>query len=226
MEENNHNITIGIIGGTGKEGFGLANRWAKSGFKVIIGSRTIEKANTTANKIKEEIGSAKVQGASYEGAVSGSDIIVLTIPYSSHIDILENLKDLIKEKLIIDVTVPLVPPKVSVVQMPPDGSAAQETRRILGSTANLAAAFHNISNVNLTSDSDSIDCDVLVTGTNADARKTALWLVKEAGFIGWDAGPLENSSVLEGLTSVLIWINKKYGSSHAGIRITGVNRPD
>ena len=226
MEENNHNITIGIIGGTGKEGFGLANRWAKSGFKVIIGSRTIEKANTSANKIKEEIGSAKVQGASYEGAVSGSDIIVLTIPYSSHIDILENLKDLIKEKLIIDVTVPLVPPKVSVVQMPPDGSAAQETRRILGSTANLAAAFHNISNVNLTSDSDSIDCDVLVTGTNADARKTALWLVKEAGFIGWDAGPLENSSVLEGLTSVLIWINKKYGSSHAGIRITGVNRPD
>ena len=226
MEENNHNITIGIIGGTGKEGFGLANRWAKSGFKVIIGSRTIEKANTTANKIKEEIGSAKVQGASYEGAVSGSDIIVVTIPYSSHIDILENLKDLIKEKLIIDVTVPLVPPKVSVVQMPPDGSAAQETRRILGSTANLAAAFHNISNVNLTSDSDSIDCDVLVTGTNADARKTALWLVKEAGFIGWDAGPLENSSVLEGLTSVLIWINKKYGSSHAGIRITGVNRPD
>ena len=226
MEENNHNITIGIIGGTGKEGFGLANRWAKSGFKVIIGSRTIEKANTTANKIKEEIGSAKVQGASYEGAVSGSDIIVLTIPYSSHIDILENLKDLIKEKLIIDVTVPLVPPKVSVVQMPPDGSAAQETRRILGSTANLAAAFHNISNVNLISDSDSIDCDVLVTGTNADARKTALWLVKEAGFIGWDAGPLENSSVLEGLTSVLIWINKKYGSSHAGIRITGVNRPD
>ena len=226
MEENNHNITIGIIGGTGKEGFGLANRWAKSGFKVIIGSRTIEKANTSANKIKEEIGSAKVQGASYEGAVSGSDIIVLTIPYSSHIDILENLKDLIKEKLIIDVTVPLVPPKVSVVQMPPDGSAAQETRRILGSTANLAAAFHNISNVNLASDSDSIDCDVLVTGTNADARKTALWLVKEAGFIGWDAGPLENSSVLEGLTSVLIWINKKYGSSHAGIRITGVNRPD
>jgi len=168
---------------------------------------------------------AQVNGNTNEQTAEISDIIVLTIPYTSHTEILNKLKPYIKEKLVIDVTVPLVPPRVSVVQMPPDGSAAQEALQILGPTANLAAAFHNISSLNLTSDSNSADCDVLVTGTSSDARSQTLTLVKDAGFIGWDAGPIENSVVLEGLTSVLIWINKKYGSNHAGIRITGVNKP-
>src|SRR3989304_7585058 len=218
-------LSIGIIGGTGKEGFGLATRWVKSGFSVIIGSRSFEKAIQAAEKVRGVYPGAKVNGNTNEQTAELSDIIVLTIPYTSHTEILNKLKPYIKEKLVIDVTVPLVPPRVSVVQMPPDGSAAQEALQILGPTANLAAAFHNISSLNLTSDSNSADCDVLVTGTSSDARSQTLTLVKDAGFIGWDAGPIENSVVLEGLTSVLIWINKKYGSNHAGIRITGVNKP-
>jgi 8-hydroxy-5-deazaflavin:NADPH oxidoreductase len=223
MITNLERIKIGLIGGTGKEGFGLATRWVMSGFSVIIGSRSSEKAEMTAEKIRKDFSDAKIQGLSNEQTAERSDIIVITIPYSSHFEMLNKLKPFIKNKLVIDVTVPLVPPKVSVVQMPPDGSAAQEAFKILGPTSNLAAAFHNISSTNLSSDSISADCDVLVTGTSSDARSTALLLVKSAGFKGWDAGPIENSSVLEGLTSVLIWINKKYGSNHAGIRITGVD---
>ena len=226
MTSNQNKPTIGIIGGTGKEGIGLAYRWVKAGYRVLIGSRSIEKAIKKADEIKALLPGKQVQGTTYDQAAIESDIVVITIPYSTHIDILTKLRPNLKDKLVIDVTVPLVPPKVSVVQMPPDGSAAQEALRILGTTAQLAAAFHNISHVNLSLESDSADCDVLVTGTNSDARATTLSLVEQAGFTGWDAGPIENSVVVEGLTSVLIWINKKYGSSHAGIRISGVETPD
>jgi NADPH-dependent F420 reductase len=121
------------------------------------------------------------------------------------------------------VTVPLVPPKVATVQMPPAGSAAQEARQILGDDVQICAAFQNISHEHLLDDSD-VECDVLVTGTTKEARAEVITLVEAAGLTGWDAGPLENSVVIEGLTSVLIGINKKYGSTHAGIRITGVHR--
>ena len=226
MTSNQNKPIIGIIGGTGKEGFGLTYRWVKSGYKVIIGSRSIEKANKKADEIKALLAIDQVQGTTYEQAAIESDIVVITIPFSTHIDILTKLKPHLKDKLVIDVTVPLVPPKVSVVQMPPDGSSAQEALRILGTSVQLATAFQNISHVNLSPESDSPTCDVLVTGTSADARSTTLSLVESAGFTGWDAGPIENSAVVEGLTSVLIWINKKYGSSHAGIRITGIENPD
>jgi hypothetical protein len=128
-----------------------------------------------------------------------------------------------KGKMLIDVTVPLVPPKVTRVQMPPAGSAAMEARHILGDDAEIASAFQNISYEHLQGH-DAIGCDVLVTGTSKETRTIALELVAKAGLTGWDAGPLENSSVAEGLTSVLIHINKVYGATHAGIRITGVER--
>jgi predicted dinucleotide-binding enzyme len=105
--------------------------------------------------------------------------------------------------------------------MPPAGSAALEAREILGNTAEIASAFQNISYEHLKG-SELIGCDVLVTGTSKETRAVALELVAKAGLAGWDAGPLENSMVAEGLTSVLIHINKVYGSTHAGIRITGV----
>jgi hypothetical protein len=217
-------LTIAVLGGTGKEGKGLAYRWAKAGYKVIIGSRLPEKAVTAASEIIEQLeGSSSVVGASNLEAAQQADIVVLTVPYAAHRDTLESVKQALKGKLLIDVTVPLVPPKVTKVQMPPAGSAAQEAKQILGDDVQVVAAFQNISHEHLMTDAE-VECDVLVTGSSKEARAEAIKLVEAAGLTGWDAGPIENSVVVEGLTSVLININKQYGSTHAGIKITGVHK--
>lgn len=214
-------MTIAVLGGTGKEGKGLAYRWAKAGYHVLIGSRTPEKAVTAAAEIIELLdGMGSVIGMSNPEAARQANIVVLTVPYAAHRDTLESIREEIKGKLFIDVTVPLVPPRVTKVQMPAAGSAAQEAKQILGEGVEVVAAFQNISHEHLLGN-DDVSCDVLVTGTSKDARQEALKLVEAAGLTGWDAGPIENSVVVEGLTSVLIHINKQYGSTHAGIRITG-----
>ncbi|MDW8227177.1 MAG: NADPH-dependent F420 reductase [Anaerolineales bacterium] len=214
--------TIAILGGTGKEGKGLAYRWARSGYHVLIGSRSPERARATADELmkRPEI-TGLVEGMSNLEAAQKADIVVLTVPYAAHRETLESVKDALQGKLLVDVTVPLVPPKVTKVQMPPAGSAAQEARQILGEGVEVCAAFQNISHELLLTD-EPIECDVLVTGTSKEARAETLKLVAAAGFTGWDAGPIENSVVVEGLTSVLIHINKQYHSTHAGIKITGV----
>jgi NADPH-dependent F420 reductase len=217
-------LTVAVLGGTGKEGKGLAYRWAKAGYKILIGSRTPEKAVSTAAEIIEMMdGSGSVVGLSNPEAAKLADIVVLTVPYSAHRDTLESVKESVKGKLFIDVTVPLMPPKVSKVQMPPAGSAAQEAKEILGEDVEVVAAFQNVSHEHLLGEAH-VDCDVLVTGTSKNARHETLKLVEAAGLIGWDAGPIENSVVVEGLTSVLIYINKQYGSTHSGIRITGAEQ--
>ena len=214
-------VRIAVLGGTGREGKGLAYRWAKAGYQVLIGSRSSERAVTAASEIMELLeGSSSVVGTTNFEAAQQADIVVITVPYSSHREILESVKDVLKGKLLIDVTVPIMPPKVTKVQMPAAGSAAQEAREILGEDVQVTAAFQNISH-ELLFDEDDINCDVLVTGTSKEARAETLTLVEAAGLNGWDAGPIENSVVVEGLASVLININKRYGSTHAGIRITG-----
>lgn len=216
-------LSIAILGGTGKEGKGLAYRWAKAGYHVHIGSRDPEKAKSAAKEVLDMLGGhAMVEGMSNPDAAQHANISVLTVPYSAHKETLEGIKDALQGKILVDVTVPLVPPKVATVQMPPAGSAAQEAREILGNGVEICAAFQNISHEHLLDDRHA-DCDVLVTGTSKDARGEVIKLVEAAGLKGWDAGPLENSVVVEGLTSILIGINKKYGSTHAGIRITGVH---
>jgi NADPH-dependent F420 reductase len=215
-------LTIAILGGTGKEGRGLAYRWARAGYKILIGSRTPEKAVRAAEEVSMMLGGqASIGGLGNAEAAQNADIIVLTVPYAAHRATLESVKDVVQGKLFIDVTVPIVPPKVSTVQMPEAGSAAQETRKILGDGVEVCTAFQNISHELLLGDS-SVECNVLVTGTSKEARAETIMLVKAAGLTGWDAGPIENSVVVEGLTNVLIGINKKYGSTHAGIKITGI----
>lgn len=218
-------LTIAVLGGTGKEGKGLGYRWAKAGYQVLIGSRYSEKAVTVASEIMELLeGESSVVGTTNLEAAQQADIIVVTVPYSGHRELLESVKDALKGKLVIDTTVPLVPPKVSKVQMPAAGSAAQEAKEILGDNVEVVAAFQNVSYEHLVGD-EEVECDVLVTGSSKKARQEALTLVEAAGLIGWDAGPIENSVVVEGLTSVLININKQYGSTHAGIKITGAQKP-
>ena len=217
-------ITIAILGGTGKEGKGLAYRWGRAGYSVIIGSRTPDKAVQTASEIGSLLGgAASIQGMSNAEAAQRASIVVITVPYAAHAETLQGLKDSLAGKTLIDVTVPLMAPKKSKVQMPPAGSAAQEARQILGEGTELAAAFHTIPHESLLS-TEAVECEVLVTGTSKQTREQALQLVKAAGLVGWDAGPIENSVVAEGLASVLIHINRQYGSTHAGIKIIGVDK--
>ena len=224
MEKGPLLLTIAVLGGTGKEGKGLAYRWAKAGYKVLIGSRSSERAVSVASEIIQLLeGSSSVVGTSNLEAAQLAEIVVLSVPYAAHRETLESVKDVLKGKLLIDITVPLMTPK-NKVQMPTAGSAAQEAREIVGEGVEVVAAFQNTSYELLLTDED-VECDVLVTGTSKDARTEALRLVEAAGLTGWDAGPIENSVVVEGLTSVLIHINKQYGSTHAGIKITGAKRP-
>jgi 8-hydroxy-5-deazaflavin:NADPH oxidoreductase len=217
-------LTIAVLGGTGKEGKGLAYRWAKAGYRVLIGSRSSEKAVTAASEIMELLeGSSSVVGTTNLEATEQADIVVITVPYAGHRDTLESVKGALKGKLLVDVTVPLVPPKLSKVQMPTAGSAAQEAKEIVGEDVEVAAAFQNVSHELLMGEED-VECDVLVTGTSKKARTETLTLVEATGLAGWDAGPIENSVVVEGLSSVLININKQHGSTHAGIKITGAQR--
>jgi len=218
-------VTIAVLGGTGKQGKGLAYRWARAGYRVLIGSRTAEKAVHVASEIMELLeGSSSVVGLTNLEAAQQADIAVLTVPYAAHRETLENLKDGLKGKILIDVTAPLGKPK-NKVQLPEGGSATLEARAILGEDAQVVAAFQNISPDFLMTE-EKVDCEVLVTGFNKAARLETIKLVEAAGFIGWDAGPIENSIAVEGLTSVLININRQYGSTHAGIKITGVMDDD
>jgi 8-hydroxy-5-deazaflavin:NADPH oxidoreductase len=217
-------ISIAVLGGTGKEGKGLAFRWARAGYHVLIGSRDAEKAIAAATEVREMLGDGvSVNGLGNLEAAKEANIVVLTVPYSAHRSTLESVKEELQGKILVDVTVPLVPPKVATVQMPAAGSAAQEAKEIVGEGVEVCAAFQNISHEHLLDHSD-VECDVLVTGTSKAAREEVIKLVEAAGLNGWDAGPIQNSVVVEGLTSVLIGINKKYGSTHAGIKITGVSR--
>jgi NADPH-dependent F420 reductase len=224
MNDSSLVLSIAVLGGTGKEGKGLAYRWAKAGYQIHIGSRDSAKAQTAAREVAALLGGeAIVEGLTNLEAARAANIIVLTVPYSAHQDTLEAVKGELSGKILIDVTVPLIPPKVATVQMPAAGSAAQEAKQILGDGVQVCAAFQNISYEHLL-DNAEVECDVLVTGTTKEARTEVIKLVEAAGLQGWDAGPLENTVVVEGLTSVLIGINKKYGSTNAGIKITGVPR--
>jgi len=215
--------TIAILGGTGKEGKGLAYRWAKAGYSVIIGSRQLEKAQQAvsdlASLLPEE---TKLSAAVNSDAARNCDLAVITVPFSVHQQMLLDHKEYLQGKIVIDVTVPIVPPKVTKVQLPEAGSASLEAQQILGDGAQVVAAFQNISYEHLLHD-EEVDCDVLVCGPK-NARTVVLSLVKNAGLFGVDAGPLENSVVPEGLTSILIGINKQFGVQSSGIRITGIPR--
>lgn len=213
--------TISIIGGSGELGGGLALRWAAAGIPVIIGSRDAARAEEAATALNAATGTDKARGMDNKAAAAAGDIVVLAVKFSYQRATLDELKPALKGKILIDTTVPLVPPKVVRVQLPAEGSAAVISQQILGSDTEVVSAFQNVSASTLR-DIDAPQSDVLVTGDNPDARERVISLVNAAGFRGWHAGPLANSAATEALTSLLIFMNKKYESDHTGIRITGI----
>lgn len=212
--------TIAVIGGTGALGSGFAMRWARAGYPVIIGSRSADSAAAKAADMAAATGGA-VTGLENGAAAKVADIVVLTVPYANHKPMLEAVRDGAQGKILVDATVPLVPPRVARVQLPEAGSAAREAQDFLGEDVQVVSAFQNVA-ADLLQDMDSkIECDVLVCGNKKEARETVVELATAAGLKAWHAGSIDNSAAAEALTSILIFINRNGGVHHAGIRITG-----
>jgi NADPH-dependent F420 reductase len=212
---------LAVIGGTGALGTGLAIRWASAGYPVILGSRSREKAEAAAREIAPANGAPAVRGDDNAGAARAADIIVIAVPYSNHDAILEEIRACAEGKIVVDAVVPLMPPKVSQVHLPPQGSVAQIAQERLGENARVVAAFHNVAAAKLKAEGN-VDCDVLVFGNDREARDAVIALADAAGTRGIDGGVIANAVVGEALTSVLIAINRRYKIPGAGIRITGL----
>jgi len=218
--------SIAVIGGTGAEGSGLAVRWGSQGYPVILGSRSTEKAEAAAAELSALLpeGSPPIGGLSNGEAAEAADLVVLSVPYAAQHDTAAQIVAGSRGKTVITVVAPLKPPKVSVVWRPEGGSAAEELQAQLGPEARVVAAFQNISAGHLKDLNWTADCDVLYTGDDKEAKAAALELIRAAGFVGIDCGPLANSSVVEGLTALLIGVNIRNKVQGAGIRITGIPR--
>jgi hypothetical protein len=186
---------------------------------VVIGSRSVEKAQAFAKKL-----GGNARGDDNVGAAKSADIVVLAVPFGSHEATLLEVKDVVQGKIVVDAAVPLVPPKVSVVQLPPEGSAAQIAQKLLGDGVKVVSAFHNVGATKLHAGGRA-DCDVLVFGNDKEARDLVITLAGEVATSGVDGGVLANSAAAEALTSVLIGINRRYKVPGAGIRITGLPAP-
>lgn len=213
---------IAVLGGTGDLGWGLALQLAKAGYPVTIGSRKNEKAQTAVAALLAEAPDVDADGAANPDAAAAADIIILTVPYASQKPTLESVKDQVQGKIFVDATVPLIPPKVMRVQLPEGGSAAKQSQAILGDKVRVVSAFQNIAAAHLREGKlDDEDCDVLVCGNDPEARDIIVKLAEDIGLRAWHAGAIDNSAVAEGLTSILIFLNKKYKLNGAGIRITG-----
>lgn len=215
-------LKIGIIGGAGNQGAGLAARWSLAGHHVVIGSRDETRARETAARIAEQWQLTTLQGGSNVAAAT-QDLVVVSVPFGAKEQTFHEVGHLLAGKIVIDLTVPLVPPKVSRVQLPRQGSGSRATRHLLPETTRLVAAFQNVSAEHLADREHQVECDVMVCSDDAEARALVVALASDAGLRGIEAGPLDNAAAADALTSVLIWINRNYRAKGAGIRITGVD---
>jgi 8-hydroxy-5-deazaflavin:NADPH oxidoreductase len=215
---------IAVIGGTGDLGSGLALLWSAAGYPIVIGSRAKERAVAAAQQLASQTGS-DVSGDDNRGAAQNAEVVALCVPYSNHDRIIEEIAPVMAGKILVDAVVPLVPPRVSVVHLPPAGSPALTAQRRLGGEVRVAAAFHNVSAKKL-HDGHKADCDVLVFSDDGQVRARIIGLADVIATRGVDGGALANAVAAEALTSVLIAINRRYKIAGAGIRITGLPSED
>lgn len=214
--------TIAVLGGTGKEGPGLAMRWATAGYPIIIGSRQAEKAERVAAELNEKLSIDTIVGLPNEDAARAADISVLTVVATAHQPAVESLKDALNGKILVDATarIDFRDPK------PPEPpSAAEIAQNILGEKVRVVAAYQNVPAHTLKQNlGGSIDTDVLICADEVDAAEQVISLTESAGMRAYYAGNLKNAITVEGLTALLISLNKHYGSKTASIGITGISK--
>ena len=215
-------MRIGILGGTGKEGAGLAQRWALGGHEVIIGSRDAERARAKAAELSTLGGGAAITGMSNLDAAAAAPVVVLTLPASGLAATLVPLKDACRGKVVISTVVPLTFGGGRLFTPPPQGSSAEEVQELLGPEARVVAAFHHIAAHALSATEHAIECDLLLCGADAEAKKVAEELARTMGLRAVDVGALTNAGPLEGITAVLTTINRRYKLKNSGIKITGL----
>jgi len=213
-------MKIAIVGGTGKEGRGLAVRWARAGHEVSVGSRDAERAREKAAEMSAP--GATVTGGDNVTVSAAADLVLISVPYAAHAETLQELRTALQGKIVIDIAVPLVPPKVTQVQLPAGQSAAMEAQEILGASVKVVAALHHISSTQLLGPDAQLESDVLVCGDDLAARDLVIGLCAQLGLRGLDAGVLRNAIALESLTPVLLHMNKRYKGHGAGLKIVGI----
>jgi 8-hydroxy-5-deazaflavin:NADPH oxidoreductase len=212
--------TVAVVGGTGNLGKGIARRLAQAGHQVTIGSRGADKAEAVAAEMNAALGLTLSHGANTD-VVSGKDVVIVTVPYENQEATLKQIAPLVGSAIVVDTTVPLVPPKVMRVQLPAAGSAALEAREHLGPDIRFVTAFHNVA-AHILDSEHKVECDCLVFGDDVEARKVIVELVNDMGLRGLAGGALANSAAAEALTSILIYMNKTYSADGAGIRFTNL----
>ena len=212
---------ITIVGGSGALGAGLAKRWARKGHQIIIGSRDEKRASEAAIRLNNEAGTKSIIGLENKEASENGEIVVLTVPFSNHMSTLRLIAPVLDNKILIDVTVPLVPPKVRTVHIPEGGSCAKAAQEFLGKSVRVVSAFQSVAATHLDDLEHEIDCDVLVCGNDPEAREIVIGLASDANTKAWHAGVIANSIVAEAMTSSLIFMNNRYKIDGAGLRITG-----
>lgn len=210
---------IAVVGGTGNLGSALAWRLARAGRRVIIGSRSAESAKARAAELGHGL-----TGMANADAAAAADIVFVTVPFAAQAATLAEIAPHVSGKIVVETTVPLMPPRVMRVQLPSEGSAAARAQAILGEGVQLVAGFHNVAAHKLAQDV-AVDCDILVFGDDKAARAQVVALADAIGLRGIHGGALVNSAAAEAMTSLLIFINKTYAVDGAGIRITGELQP-
>ena len=211
-------FTVAIVGGTGNLGGALALRLGAPGVKIIIGSRDAEKAKKAVETLKPSLRAGEIEGMTNPGAVKGADFVIIAVPYEGHAQMVTDLKGQLSGKIVIDAVVPLNKGRPFV---PPAGSALQEAQQILAGEAPVVGALHNISAVDL-GDVEAPLGDVLVCGDNAESKQKVMEIIQRIGARAFEGGPAGNAYVIEGLTGVIIYLNRKYKSKHGSVKITGI----
>jgi len=215
-------LTLALLGGTGNLGPGLALRWTKAGYRVIIGSRQAEKAQAVAEQLNTELGFPSIEGMENADALQNCDIGILTVNYSAHQEALESLKGEFKGRILVDATARVDFRDPRPPQAP---SAGRIAKQILGDDARVVAAFQTVPAHAMRKNlGGTLDIDVLVCGDDSDAVGQVVKLVDGAGMRGYHAGGLDNAIVVEGLTALIIAMNKRYQSKTGAIKVAGIQR--
>jgi 8-hydroxy-5-deazaflavin:NADPH oxidoreductase len=216
--------TIAVIGGTGKEGNALAARFAKSGVRVLIGSRDAARGRDAAKEMERQLGVEHVEGTSNREAAAKAEMVLVAVPYDGMLPILEDIRDVVQNKIVVNIASSLDPDKKSRAKVPAAGSATAEIQNFFGEKVQVVAAFQNISPEKLAALGERVDSDVLVCGADKETRAQVIELVNRIGMDAFDAGALANAVAVETLTAALIAVNIRYKVKGAGIRLTGVPR--